>query len=97
MSKMFDYIVGRAQSREAELEASLEHTSGYLGVEIEEGAATRAAFLAHLQEENNCRATGEHCRTWQQCGCWVEMNNAVERYRKKLAAIEQTVGKSDGN
>jgi regulator of replication initiation timing len=42
MSKMFDYISGKREGREAELEASLEHALGHLGGEIEESAKLRA-------------------------------------------------------
>lgn len=42
MSKMFDYISGKSEGREAELEASLEHMGGHLSIEIEENAKLRA-------------------------------------------------------
>lgn len=41
MSKMFDYLVNGG-NKEAELEASLEHMGGCLGVEIEENSQLRA-------------------------------------------------------
>lgn len=40
--KMFDYISGKSEGREAELEASLEHMGGRLSIEIEENAKLRA-------------------------------------------------------
>lgn len=42
MSAMFDFITGKRRGKVAELEASVEYTSGYLGVEIEENAKLRA-------------------------------------------------------
>jgi hypothetical protein len=42
MSAMFDYISGEKSGREAELKASLEHTAGHLGVELDEAAKLRA-------------------------------------------------------
>lgn len=42
MSKQFDYIFGQREGREAELEASLEHALGHLGIEIEENAKLRS-------------------------------------------------------
>lgn len=44
MSAMFDFISGKRRSKVAELEASLEHTSGYLGVELQENERLRAKF-----------------------------------------------------
>ena len=41
---MFDYISGKTRGKEAELEASLEHTAGYLGAVREENARLRAAL-----------------------------------------------------
>ena len=42
MSAMFDYITGKKSGREAELEASLEHLGGYLGVEMDDNEKLRA-------------------------------------------------------
>lgn len=41
----------------------------------------RAAFLRRIQKENNCEATGKPCRYHMQCGCWLEMADAIERER----------------
>lgn len=79
MSAMFDYVTGKRVGNVAALKAELEHVSGYLGAEIEEADAARAAFLAHLQGENNCRQTGEPCREWSKCDCWLEMDAAIEK------------------
>ena len=42
MSAMFDYITGKKSGREAELEASLEHMGGHLGVEMDDNGKLRA-------------------------------------------------------
>jgi len=51
MSAMLDYISGKKSGREAELEASLEHTAGHLGVELEEAGKLRAE-IERLAAEN---------------------------------------------
>lgn len=30
---------------------------------------------------NNCQQTGEPCREWSKCGCWLEMGAAIEKRR----------------
>ena len=51
MNAMFDYITGKKSGREAELEASLEHMGGYLGVEIDDNEKLRAE-IERLTAEN---------------------------------------------
>ena len=51
MSATFDYITGKKSGREAELEASLEHMGGYLGIEIEDNEKLRAE-IERLAAEN---------------------------------------------
>ena len=40
-SKLFDYLAGKTEGPLAAAEAALEHTAGYLGVELEENAKLR--------------------------------------------------------
>lgn len=40
-------------------------------------ATTRRAFLRYVQRDNGCEATGGACRRFEQCGCWLEMENAI--------------------
>lgn len=51
MSAMFDYITGKKSGREAELEASLEHMGGHLGIEIDDNEKLRAE-IERLTAEN---------------------------------------------
>jgi hypothetical protein len=51
MSATFDYITGKKSGREAELEASLEHMGGHLGIEIEDNEKLRAE-IERLTAEN---------------------------------------------
>ncbi len=44
-------------------------------------AMTRSAFLKYVQADNKCTATGRPCRTPGQCGCWLEMENAINAER----------------
>ncbi len=59
MSKMFDYIA-HGGAKVAELEASLEHTAGYLGAVLEENERLRNAIIKTI-EENRHLADGENC------------------------------------
>lgn len=86
VSAMFDYTTGKRRGKAAELSASLEHALGHLGTAVDEGEAARAAFLTHLQRENNCAATGKPCREWSKCGCWLEMEKKIEEARAAIAA-----------
>ena len=58
-------------------------------------AALRAAFLRHVQFDNNdhCNATGLPCREAAKCGCALEMQTAIDEI---LERNEQTVEKSNG-
>ena len=58
MNAVFDYITGGKSGREAELEASLEHMGGYLGIEIEDNEKLRAE-LAHIHKDRTAWANVE--------------------------------------
>lgn len=55
MSKMMDYIVGKADGPEALLEAQVEHMGGYLSAEIEENQKLRKALEAAAGYLTNAR------------------------------------------
>lgn len=46
---MFKYISGETSGKEAELAATVEHTAGYLGLEIEENEKLRARMDAAIR------------------------------------------------
>jgi hypothetical protein len=39
------------------------------------------AFLKYIQEENKCTVDGNACRDPKQCGCWLEMEAAIDAER----------------
>ena len=60
MSAMFDYITGKKSGREAELEASLEHMGGYLGIEIEDNEKLRAEIERLTAALRDCAYVAKH-------------------------------------
>ena len=58
MSALFDYITGKKTGREVELDASLEHMGGHLGVEMDDNEKLRAE-LAHIHKDRTAWANIE--------------------------------------
>lgn len=54
------------------------------GWSIQRMDAACRAFIRYLQRDNGCDITGKPCRDQQQCGCWVERENAIRENRVQL-------------
>ena len=80
MNKMFDFITGKASGQIAELEATIEHMGGYLGLEIEDNARLRAALESIAN--NTC------CEGCQQAA--KVARSALQPYRLSATAIGQS-------
>lgn len=41
------------------------------------------AFLSYVQVDNGCAVTGKTCREREQCGCYMEMLEWMERGKQR--------------
>ena len=82
MSAMFDYITGKKSGREAELEASLEHMGGYLGIEIEDNEKLRAEIERLAAESERLKG---------------DIKFQVELEREACAQVALCIGEDAGN
>lgn len=80
MSKMFDFITGKRSGKVAELEATIEHMGGYLGLEIEDNARLRAA-LESIANNTCCDGCQEAAKV---------ARSALQPYRLSATAIGQS-------
>lgn len=45
---------------------------------------TRAALMACIQHDNECKETGQPCRNEEKCGCFIEAEAAVQFERERV-------------
>jgi hypothetical protein len=62
MSAIFNFISGKRRGKIAELEASVGHTAGYLGLELEENERLRAKLdqIAAVCDDNAAATCDAH-------------------------------------
>lgn len=61
------------------------YSESHLGAALTEGTAARMALLAHVQRDNGCPPTGQYCRDWTKCGCYLEAEEEIKQFEHSSA------------